>query len=460
MADYAELRDLHLKAIRAFAPEAVSRLAWSRERVREEQVQRLRKVVAHAQQFSPYYREKLEGVDAATLTLEDLPSLPVLTKADVMENWDRLVTDPRLRLADVTAHLARLKAGAETNPYYLEKYYASATGGSSGKRGLFLWDWETFVVTANITGRMEAQADAMEPPPGPRRTAVICAGALVHASHLLFPVSLDPLRETRIFPAGLAIPALVDQLNAWQPDRIVGYASIVQELCAEALDGRLQVRLNRISTNSEPLLAEARAMALKAWGINIHDTWGSVEIGVAASEGSSFTGLSLAEDFLIFEAVDGQNRPTTDPEQVERMLVTKLFGSVMPMIRYEMTDALILDDTPNPDAPGCRRIRGIKGRSDAWFVYAGNIRIHPMIFRDGLGQEAHISEYQVRQTAEGAQILAITHGLLDVPALTQTLQQALAKAGWPGAKLTVEVVPELPRHAETNKLVRFVPLPR
>jgi phenylacetate-coenzyme A ligase PaaK-like adenylate-forming protein len=250
----------------------------------------------------------------------------------------------------------------------------------------------------------------------------------------------------------------VKQLNAWQPDRLVGYASIVQELAAEALDGRLAVRLNRVSTNSEPLLPEARDLALQAWGINIHDTWGSVEIGVAASEGESFAGLSLAEDFLIFEAVDAQGRPTADSALTERVLVTKLFGEAMPMIRYEMTDALMLDDSPNPDVPGCRRIHGIKGRSDAWFVYRGNIRIHPMIFRDALGQEPHISEYQVQQTAGGAKVLTVAHGAFDAAALAKMVEGSLAAAGFPGAAVSIELVNELPRHAETNKLVRFVPL--
>lgn len=449
----------HLEAVRAFAPEAVARLSWSRDRVLDEQTKQLRKIVSHAQRHSAFHAERLAGVDAGSLTLDGLASLPVMTKADVMENWDRLVTNPGLRLADATAHLQRLKAGEESNPYCLGKYYASATGGSSGKRGLFLWDWETFIVTANIAYRFEAQADRLAPPSGPRRTAVVCAGTPVHASRMVFPVSLDPARETRVFPAGMAIPDLVRELNAWQPDRLVGYASLVQELCAEALDGRLGVNLNRISTNSEPLFAEARDMARRAWGIGIHDAWGSVEIGVAAAEGDSFAGLSLAEDFLIFEAVDAFNRPATDPEQVERMLVTKLFGDAMPMIRYEMTDALILDDSPNPDAPGLRRIRGIKGRSDAWFVYPGGARIHPMAFRDSLGQEPHISEYQVRQTTSGARIQAVAHGAFDATALARAIEQALAGAGLPGASVSIEIVNELPRHAETHKLVRFVPLP-
>ena len=80
---------------------------------------------------------------------------------------------------------------------------------------------------------------------------------------------LHSAREARVFPAGRPIPELVAGLNEYQPDRLLGYASIIQELCAEARDGRLQIRPRRISTNSEPLFDEARAMALQVWGINI-----------------------------------------------------------------------------------------------------------------------------------------------------------------------------------------------
>jgi hypothetical protein len=102
-------------------------------------------------------------------------------------------------------------------------------------------------------------------------------------------------------------------------------------------------------------------MALEAWGVNIHNSWGSVEIGVAASEGESFGGMALAEDFLIFEAVDVNNRPVADLARAEKVLVTKLYGTLMPLIRYELADSLIIDAGPNPDAPGCRRISRSQG---------------------------------------------------------------------------------------------------
>ena len=457
MDDFVTLRAKHLNDVRAFTPEAVARLSWSRERVRAEQLRRLRRILTHARRDSPFHAARLAHVDTTTFRLEDLAALPAMTKNDVMNAWDDVVTDRQLNLQDVSIHLDRLLSGKETNAYLHGKYYAAATGGSSGKRGVFLWDWETFVVTANITYRMEARQDLLETPAGPRRTAVICAGSYVHGSRFLFPTMLDRDREARVFPAGRPIPELVAGLNEYQPDRLVGYASVIHELCAEACARRLKISPQRISTNSEPLLDEARAMALEAWGINIHNCWGSVEIGLAASEGESFDGPSLAEDFLIFEAVDSGNHPVADLSRAEKVLVTKLYGTVMPLIRYELTDSLILDASPNADAPGCRRIREITGRSDAWFVYTGNIRIHPMSFRNVLGQDQQITEYQVQQTQHGARVLAIADDSFTPDRVARALRQALAEAGLPGAKVTVEVVAELPRHPETNKLKRFVP---
>ncbi|MEM9657007.1 MAG: hypothetical protein AAF961_01480, partial [Planctomycetota bacterium] len=299
MESFEALRRKHTQDVRRFTPEAVDHLDWTRQQVLDNQTVRLREVVAHAQQESPYHAERLGHLDASQLELNDLPSIPPMTKADVMDHWDAIVTDRRLRLEGVVEHLDRLHKGQQDNFYHLDQYYAAATGGTSGKRGVFLWDWETFVVTANITYRMDVQQDRKHPPQGRRRTAVICAGSYVHASRLLFPTMLDPQREVLVVAAGTPIGKIIEQLNEYQPDRIVGYASIVEELSAESLDGRLRIKPQRISTNSEPLLPEARRMAQQAWGVNVHNSWGSVEIGVAAMEGESFGGATLAEDFVI-----------------------------------------------------------------------------------------------------------------------------------------------------------------
>ena len=115
MDDFSRLHCRHIEDVRAFTPEAIARLSWSRERVRDEQVRRLRRMLAHAQRHSPFHAARLAHIDAETFQLEDLEALPSMTKDDVMNAWDEVVTDPELHLQDVAAHLDALLSEEKTN---------------------------------------------------------------------------------------------------------------------------------------------------------------------------------------------------------------------------------------------------------------------------------------------------------------------------------------------------------
>ena len=120
--------------LRALAGDQLARDGWSRDRLLELQGERLRALVAHAVAASPYYREVL-GPDAAS---GDVPlrELPTLSKTTMMDNFDRIVTDRRLRRADLEAHLS---APAADRPY-LGRYKVFTTAGTTGVRGLFVED--------------------------------------------------------------------------------------------------------------------------------------------------------------------------------------------------------------------------------------------------------------------------------------------------------------------------------
>ena len=72
---------------------------------------------------SPFWRERLAGRDLANFTEADLPSLPVLTRAEMMAEFDRVVTVPGLTLARVQQHLDQLDGDAGT--------WTTSTGQSS-----------------------------------------------------------------------------------------------------------------------------------------------------------------------------------------------------------------------------------------------------------------------------------------------------------------------------------------
>ena len=122
--------------LRALAGEQLDRDRWSRDQLLAWQGGRLRALLRHATAASPYYREVL-GPDAAAGAVP-LSALPTLPKATLMDNFDRIVTDPRLRRADLDAHLA----GPDAARLFLGRYRAFATSGTTGLRGLFVYSAE------------------------------------------------------------------------------------------------------------------------------------------------------------------------------------------------------------------------------------------------------------------------------------------------------------------------------
>lgn len=137
MSDYETQRQLHLTYATALAPHLIERLDWSADRLAAYRSHRLREVVRHACERSPWHRDRLEGVDVDRLDEASLRELPPMTKTDLMENFDRIVADERLSLDLVDAHLATVTSGG----YLVDGQTAITSGGSTGERGVFVYDW-------------------------------------------------------------------------------------------------------------------------------------------------------------------------------------------------------------------------------------------------------------------------------------------------------------------------------
>src|SRR3954469_3700828 len=94
--------------------------------VARRQGHRLRRLVRWARERSPFYREKYARVDPDRFGLADLP---VTTKAELMAHFDRAVTDPSVRRAELEAFL---DDPANLGRHFLGRYAVSHTSGSQG----------------------------------------------------------------------------------------------------------------------------------------------------------------------------------------------------------------------------------------------------------------------------------------------------------------------------------------
>jgi phenylacetate-coenzyme A ligase PaaK-like adenylate-forming protein len=447
-----------LAAVAERLPAHVSRLAWSKDQIKAERQRALHETLAFAKARSAWHAKRLSGLDAESFTEADLARLPVMTKADVMSNWDELVTDRRLTLAGCNANITGKLEGSTKDYYYLDDYLVIATGGSSGVRGVFPWSWDEFIEIACATFRYQLRDEPPERLSGRTLLAVIEAGEIVHGSPFLFSVSTDPAARVQWFPADTPHAAQVAALNDAQPTQINCYGSVMEELGAEALSGRLEISPHRVTTNSEPLLPETRDVVRKVWGVEINNMWGCVEIGHIGIECDAHQGMHLTDDLIITEFVDETNQPTRDPNEIDRILITSLFGRTLPLIRYEVTDIPVPNGKPCSCGAHFPLVSGVKGRADDIFLYPDGIHIHPVVFRTPLGQNPGIAEYQVLQTRNGAKIAVVTTGPIDAAVLRQELIDGLAKSGLPNAQIEIDLVDSLKRHKETGKLKRFIPM--
>jgi phenylacetate-CoA ligase len=406
-----------LAAVAERLPAHVARLSWSKDQIRNERQRALRETLAFAQAKSPWHARRLSGIDAATFVEADLSRLPVMTKTDVMSSWDEVVTDRRLTLAGCNADITAKLEGKTHDYYYLDDYLVIATGGSSGVRGVFPWSRNEFIEIACATFRYQLRDEPPDRLSGRRLLAVIEAGEIIHGSPFLFSVSTDPAARTQWFPAATPLAALVEALNEARPTQINCFGSVMQELGAEALSGRLKISPHRVTTNSEPLLPETRDAIRKAWGVKINNMWGCVEVGHIGIERDAHEGMHMTDDLIITEFVDDKNQPARDTDAIDRVLVTSLFGRTLPLIRYELTDIPVPSHKPGSCGAHFPLISGVKGRADDIFVYPGGIHIHPLVFRTPLGQNPDIAEYQVLQTMAGAKIGVVASGPVDIATL-------------------------------------------
>jgi len=451
-AAYERLRAAHLTAVRASLEDHVARLDWPHQRIERYQTERLRSLLAYARERSPFHAARMANIDPATATIDDLARLPPMLKQEAQNDWDAIITAP-----DIThARAEQVLAQQPWFSYTPAGYQIFSSGGSSGVRGVYVWDWEQFVTLACLAWRWQARAERTSGSDlRPARLAVLEAGEPPHASTPLFDVATGPLTETVLIPAAAPFDEVLRAVGDARPTHLVGYASVIGRLARAAIAGELNIQPGRVSTNSEPLSEEDRDAIEVAWGAPVHNLWGSTEIGVQAVGCGHGDGLHICEDEVILERVDSDGRPVGLDEPAERTLATGLAGRTFPFIRYDLGDEVTVLTGRCACGSSMLRVADIAGRRDDDFRY-GERMIPASAFRYVLGTDPLISEYQVHQTASGANVLVV--GSPDVPAVAAALASSLRPYGLTNPEIGVSVVEQIPRHAATGKLRRFIAL--
>jgi phenylacetate-CoA ligase len=445
----ADVRARVSGGLAAHLPEHLARLAWDDERLVAYQRDRLRALVGHARERSPFHARRLGGIEIDDLG--DLALLPVMTKRELMDHFDEMLTDPRLTRRRIEEHLA---ASATAPALLLDEYVCLASGGSSGMRGLFVQSVDEYAqFGSGIVRRPLARLQtAGGPPPGGLLVAMLAAASPVHSTAFgSSTATAGPVRFVSI-PVTLPLAEIVDRLNALRPPALQGYATKLAQLGREQRAGRLRISPVSVTSTSELLTAEDRHAVETAFGVPVVDQFAATEGMVGHSEPGERS-ITMATDLAIVEPVDAANRPVPAGTPSDKVLVTNLHNLTLPLIRFEVTDRFVAENA----ALGQGFLRAtVAGRTDEVLRY-GDVEIHPIAIRSVMVKTPAIGEYQVRQTERGVDVSVVADAPVDEAALRAALVASLRGAGLDGPEATVRRVAAIARHPQTGKVSRFLP---
>ncbi len=419
-----------------------------------------RRVVAaarHAAAASPIYRELYAGIELA----EDLDvrALPVVTKAMLMERFNEWVTDPRLRRSEVEAHLERVRG----DELYLDAYRCMPTGGTTGRKGIFVYDrdeWRrclaAFLRWSELTG--------VRPRLGRRmRIATVGATSPLHMT-ARFAMSIDlGVYALRQLDARTPLCDVVAALNEHRPEQLVAYPSMASLLALEQLEGRLRIAPRVVCTSSEVRTEEMTANIRAAWGVEPFDLYGTTE-SLYAGDCAHHQGMHVFEDLGLMEVVDQCGDPVPDGIAGAKLLATSFIKRTQPVLRYEISDIVALTTAPCPCGRPLARMVSLQGRSDDILRMKGadgrTVAVHPLTLRSPMAALPELRQYKIIHDDDGLHVLVVLRDAIPGDELSRrvyaTLQSKLLAAGVASPRLEVVIVAELPReqgHSAKFKLI-------
>lgn len=305
-------------------------LPLTRAKLQAWQLARLRETIAWACQHSPFYRQRLQTVDAqAIASLDDLCRLPFTTADDLRRN------DPPLTCVSQSeiSHVVTLE-----------------TSGTSGTpKRVFFTAQEQDATLDFFDYGMRLPAHAGD------RVLIFLPGERQGSVGDLLARALDRLGATPIpfgWPSNLRTAA--EALRREQPDVVAGVP--VPMLAVARTDATLNrhrppLAVRSVLVSADHVTCSIRRNLAELWGCEVFEHYGMTEMGLGGGvDCAAHAGYHMRENELLIEVVDPASGEPVAVGEVGEVVFTTLNRRGMPLIRYRTGDRSHL--LPGPCACG------------------------------------------------------------------------------------------------------------
>ncbi|MGC4045644.1 MAG: hypothetical protein QM758_17775 [Armatimonas sp.] len=348
--------------------------------LREFQDSRARQQVQRAYTQGSYWRTHWQGCNLA-----DWRSLPTTDKAAMMADFSHYNTvgvdkDQALKTA----------LGAETSRDFRPTIPGTditvgLSSGTTGHRGLFLASpneraaWAGAILARALPGGLWSAPTNQ----GWRVSLFLRAASNLYDTvrgrfvKFYFHDLLEPIEQS------------VANLNKETPEVLLGPPSLLARLAVKRKAGRLRIQPLCVYSVAEVLEPQEAERLAEAFGLErIHQIYQATEGLLAVSCAAG--GLHLQEDIVTVQTEslgDGRFVP----------ILTDLWRTTQPILRYRLNDVLRLSETPCPCGSIFRTIEAIEGRQDDVCEFGGQSVYPDTLRRAILLASNEIVEYRLVQ---------------------------------------------------------------
>lgn len=340
----------------------VNREQWlSPDELRDRQWQRCRSQLAHAFEHSPFYRRKLSSAGVRpedVQSWEDFARLPMTRREELRDADDILTTDrPR------------------------DSLHRTLTSGSTGRPTVSYFDGDSWILAKYLLKLRARFACGMRP------WDRVAFFQEVEAR----PGFPRNLLQERTFSIHRPVEEILPEVAHFHPTVYYGFPSHLK-LLALAAGGRLSPKL--VFTSGELLDPATRRLLETEYRAPVFDVYGCTETKEIAWQCPQRDAYHVNADWLVLESTAAN---AEDGAPSDTLLVTSLYNSAMPLLRYAMGDAGRLRSDHCPCGRGLPLMEPSRGRTVDYFRLAGGALVAPYTLTCAIESVRGMRQYQIVQ---------------------------------------------------------------